>query len=131
MRYLIDLRQKQANFSEAISARELARQTAENTELQIKQAQETTRHGKTLMVFTVVTIISVRGTDKKQTDLLVWFVSLSLTLYQLPLSFLAAFFAINVDVFPWNENDNIELNYLLKYMCKQRHLPELSVEQLQ
>lgn len=64
---LIDLKQKQANFSEAISARELARQTAENTELQIKQAQETTRQGKTLMVFTVVTIIFVRATSIQQT----------------------------------------------------------------
>lgn len=77
LRHLIDLKQKQANFSEAISARELARQTAENTELQIKQAQETTRQGKTLMVFTVVTIIFVRGNDIKQTDLLMWFASLS------------------------------------------------------
>ena len=61
--------QKQANFSEAISARELARQTAENTELQIQQAQETTRQGKTLMVFTVVTIIFVRATNIPPTDL--------------------------------------------------------------
>ncbi|KAK7705778.1 hypothetical protein SLS63_014072 [Diaporthe eres] len=94
LRHLIDLKQKQANFSEAISARELAEQTAKNTTLQIKQAEETTRQGKTLMVFTVVTIIF------------------------LPLSFLAAFFAINVDAFPWNENDKISLNYLLRYMCK-------------
>ncbi|KAI7784489.1 uncharacterized protein LA080_009988 [Diaporthe eres] len=92
LRHLIDLKQKQANFSEAISARELAEQTAKNTTLQIKQAEETTRQGKTLMVFTVVTIIF------------------------LPLSFLAAFFAINVDAFPWNENDKISLNYLLRYM---------------
>lgn len=82
------------------------------------------------MVFTVVTIIFVRGTDIQQTDILMSFVSLTLTLYQLPLSFLAAFFAINVDVFPWDENDKIELNYLLKYMCKHWHLLELGVEQL-
>lgn len=62
LRHLIDLKQKQANFSEAISTRELARQTAENTELQIQQARETTRQGQTLMVFTVVTIIFVGGT---------------------------------------------------------------------
>lgn len=68
LRHLIDLKQKQANFSEAISARELARQTAENTELQIKQAQETTRQGKTLMVFTVVTIIFVRVTNIRKTE---------------------------------------------------------------
>lgn len=64
--HLIDLKQKQANFSEAISARMLARETAKNTQLQIKQndeiskqAEETARQGKTLMVFTVVTIIFV------------------------------------------------------------------------
>lgn len=45
----------------------LARATAKNTEQQIqqsedlrKQAEETARQGKTLMVFTVVTIIFVR-----------------------------------------------------------------------
>ncbi|KAH8774561.1 hypothetical protein F5883DRAFT_15667 [Diaporthe sp. PMI_573] len=97
--HLIDLKQKQANFSEAISARKLARETAKNTELQIKQseelskqAEETARQGKTLMVFTVVTIIF------------------------LPLSFMAAFFAINIDVFPVNEDGKLALDHVLKYM---------------
>ncbi|KAJ0115642.1 uncharacterized protein J7T55_010465 [Diaporthe amygdali] len=97
--HLIDLKQKQANFSEAISARMLARETAKNTQLQIKQndeiskqAEETARQGKTLMVFTVVTIIF------------------------LPLSFMAAFFAINIDIFPINEDGKLEFGYILKYM---------------
>ncbi|KAK2613268.1 hypothetical protein N8I77_000191 [Diaporthe amygdali] len=99
--HLIDLKQKQANFSEAISARMLARETAKNTQLQIKQndeiskqAEETARQGKTLMVFTVVTIIF------------------------LPLSFMAAFFAINIDIFPVNEDGKLEFGYILKYMRK-------------
>lgn len=71
------------------------------------------------MVFTVVTIIFVRGNSIKRTDLWNRFVSLPLIPHQLPLSFLAAFFAINVDAFPWDGNDKIPLNYLLRYMCKQ------------
>ncbi|KAF3761449.1 hypothetical protein M406DRAFT_74401 [Cryphonectria parasitica EP155] len=99
LKHLIDLKQKQANFSEAISSRKLARETAKNTELQIqqteemnKQALETARQGKVLMVFTVVTIIF------------------------LPLSFMATFFAINIDAFPVNEAGKLELGYILKYM---------------
>ena len=72
--HLLDLKQKQANFSEAMDARKQATDTAKQTklaaknskvtadQLQImtKQADETGRQGQTLMVFTVVTILFVR-----------------------------------------------------------------------
>ncbi len=72
--HLLNLKQKQANFSEAIDARKQAADTAKQTrlaaknskvtaeQLQImtKQADETGRQGQTLMVFTVVTILFVR-----------------------------------------------------------------------
>ncbi|KFZ08726.1 hypothetical protein V502_09205 [Pseudogymnoascus sp. VKM F-4520 (FW-2644)] len=59
---LLDLKQKQANLSEAQSSR--------------KQAEETAMQGTTLMVFTIVTIVF------------------------LPMSFLAALFALDITVFP-------------------------------
>jgi hypothetical protein len=68
------LKQKQANFSEAMSARKQAEETTEQTRLaadhsqvmahqlqiMIKQAEETRRQSQALMVFTVVTITFVR-----------------------------------------------------------------------
>ncbi|KFY97220.1 hypothetical protein V498_02182 [Pseudogymnoascus sp. VKM F-4517 (FW-2822)] len=59
---LLDLKQKQANLSEAQSARE--------------QAEATATQGTTLMVFTIVTIVF------------------------LPMSFLAALFALDITIFP-------------------------------
>jgi hypothetical protein len=50
--HLIDLKQKQGNFSEAFSARKQTESTA-------KQAEESAKIGKIVMVLTVVTIIFV------------------------------------------------------------------------
>ncbi|KAI0538285.1 hypothetical protein GGR58DRAFT_501435 [Xylaria digitata] len=36
----------------------------------------------------------------------------------LPLSFLAAFFAIEIDIFPVDENGKLGLDYVLKYLRK-------------
>ena len=71
IRDLLDLKQKHANAFEARFARD--------------QAAGTVRQGRTIMVFTIVTVIF------------------------LPLSFIAAFFAINVESFPHNEQGNPEL----------------------
>jgi len=74
LNHLLDLKQKQANVSEALSARKQAENTsrqaelaaghaergAEQAELAHKQAEETARQGKTVLVFTVITIIFVR-----------------------------------------------------------------------
>ncbi|EEH19036.2 hypothetical protein PABG_01355 [Paracoccidioides brasiliensis Pb03] len=103
---LLDLKQKQNNVSEALSARkqaetasdqakattELTERGLENANLARKQADETIRQGRTVLVFTVVTIIF------------------------LPLSFMAAFFAINLDAFPWNKGDKLPMDYVLRYM---------------
>lgn len=73
LNHLLDLKQKQANVSEALSARKQAENTthhAENAsesarksmglaELANEQSQETARQGKTVMLFTVITIIFV------------------------------------------------------------------------
>jgi Mg2+ and Co2+ transporter CorA len=78
---MLDLKQKHANAFEARFARDSAAGTA--------------RQGKTIMVFTIVTIIF------------------------LPLSFIAAFFAINVAEFPRDStsgNTNLPLGYVSKYM---------------
>ncbi|KFY00766.1 hypothetical protein V490_01213 [Pseudogymnoascus sp. VKM F-3557] len=80
---LLDLKQKQANLSEAQSSRIQAEQTLEQGVVMAEQAYRTTmqgkemaRQGRTLMVFTIVTIIF------------------------LPMSFLAALFALDITVFP-------------------------------
>ncbi|KAI0387550.1 hypothetical protein F5Y04DRAFT_240482 [Hypomontagnella monticulosa] len=75
---LLDLKQKQASIFEALEAR--------------KQAESNTQQGRTLMLFTVVTILF------------------------LPLSFMAAFFAINIDVFPKDDAGSLKLGYVLEYM---------------
>ncbi|OJD16063.1 hypothetical protein AJ78_03736 [Emergomyces pasteurianus Ep9510] len=103
---LLDLKQKQNNVSEALSARkqaenaskqakatkELTERGLKNAKLARRQADESIRQGRTVLVFTVVTIIF------------------------LPLSFMAAFFAINIDVFPWNKREKLPMNYVLRYM---------------
>ncbi|CAJ2502457.1 Uu.00g098510.m01.CDS01 [Anthostomella pinea] len=57
-----------------------------------EQAAENARQGRTLTLFTVVTIVF------------------------LPLSFMAAFFAINIESFSVNNNGKLGLGYVLKYM---------------
>ncbi|KAJ5774183.1 hypothetical protein N7457_009079 [Penicillium paradoxum] len=68
MNYLLDLKQKHANFIEAKAAR--------------NQAEETTDQGRTILVFTIVTIVFA------------------------PLSFLCSFFALNISAFP-HAGDNV------------------------
>ncbi|KAF7939003.1 uncharacterized protein EAE98_001339 [Botrytis deweyae] len=106
LNHLLDLKQKQANVSEALSSRKqmesstiqaaaankLAETSLKQTYIATEQAFESVRQGRTVLVFTVVTIIF------------------------LPLSFMAAFFAINIDVFPFNDDGKLPLDYVLKYM---------------
>ncbi|KAF8857958.1 hypothetical protein BDZ45DRAFT_421917 [Acephala macrosclerotiorum] len=75
---LMDLRQKHANLQEARSARQ--------------QADETSKQGNTIMVFTIVTILF------------------------LPASFMASFFALAISQFPRDPNSMLELHYVVKYM---------------
>ncbi|KAK7974381.1 hypothetical protein PG989_016229 [Apiospora arundinis] len=83
--YLLDQKQKRANYEGALASVSYAKQRAEI-------AAESARQGRTLTLFTVVTIVF------------------------LPLSFMSAFFAINIDVFPTNDDGKLELGYVLKYM---------------
>ncbi|EPE36603.1 Ankyrin repeat-containing protein [Glarea lozoyensis ATCC 20868] len=106
LNHLLDLKQKQANVSEALYARQqavestkqakrsldIANQGIKLQRLAQEQAVETARQGKTVQLFTIVTIIF------------------------LPLSFMAAFFTINIDIFPLDENGKLSLGYVLKYM---------------
>ncbi|OAP61529.1 hypothetical protein AYL99_03732 [Fonsecaea erecta] len=71
MNHLLDLKQKDANILEAAEAR--------------KQAAATTQQGRTIMVFTIVTIFCV----------------------QLPMSFLASLYALNIQSFPHDQSDNV------------------------
>ena len=87
IKYLLDLKQKQANISEALSARKQAENIADQSRIAAghakdgarqaelgveqsallveqaalagKQAEETARQGKTLLVFTIITIVFV------------------------------------------------------------------------
>ena len=120
--HLIDLKQKHASILEALAMRKQADILARHAEegaIQAREAKEQTgeaiKQGRTVLLFTVVTIVFVRlslvlpGTQETNVQ-------------QLPLSFMAAFFAINIDVFPVNENGKLDLSYVLTYMCKQRRL---------
>ncbi|OTA97352.1 hypothetical protein M434DRAFT_299245 [Hypoxylon sp. CO27-5] len=98
---LLDLKQKQASISEAFSARKQTENSAHYAQKQAEQAEETAKQGRTLLLFTVVTILF------------------------LPLSFMAAFFAINIDVFPKSATGSLELSYVLKYMRKLRSFKAL------
>lgn len=91
----------------------------EQLRLLTKQAEESDKQSKALMVFTVVTIVFVRyltGPGNKMVPLFPDF--LTLLHGQLPSSFLAAVFAINLDAFPLNEDGKLPLGYFLKFLCK-------------
>ncbi|KAF7885659.1 uncharacterized protein EAF02_004168 [Botrytis sinoallii] len=92
LNHLLDLKQKQANISEAESAHRQATESLELTRFAQVQADQSSQQGKTLMIFTVVTILF------------------------LPLSFVAAFFAIEMDKFPLDHNGKLPMSYVLKYM---------------
>lgn len=76
LNHLLDLKQKQANVSEALSARKQAENTSRQAELSAQhaaegvvqaelareQAEATAQQGRTVLVFTVVTIIFVCST---------------------------------------------------------------------
>lgn len=89
-----------------------------------KQAEESDKQSKALMVFTVVTIIFVGpshldGNCYFYGAVPMFFDSSADTVLhrQLPSSFLAAVFAINLDAFPWNEDGRLPLSYFLKFLC--------------
>ncbi|KAF7934808.1 uncharacterized protein EAE98_002853 [Botrytis deweyae] len=92
LNHLLDLKQKQANISEADSANRQATESLELARFAQVQADQGSQQGKTLMIFTVVTILF------------------------LPLSFVAAFFAIEMDKFPLDHNGKLPMSYVLKYM---------------
>ena len=75
---LLDLKQKQSNAFEARFARD--------------QASDTVRQGKTILIFTVVTILF------------------------LPVSFMAQFFTINISAFQRDASNNLTLGYVTKYI---------------
>ncbi|KAI0107804.1 hypothetical protein GGR51DRAFT_142245 [Nemania sp. FL0031] len=85
LRSLLDFKQKQASISGALSLVKYAKRNAQQT-------NEAASQGRTLTLFTVVTIVF------------------------LPLSFLAAFFAIEIDIFPVDDNGKLGLDYVLKYL---------------
>ena len=91
---LLDFKQKHANAIEARFAREQAeftagqsRLTSRQAELAARQGEIAARQGETIMVFTIVTI------------------------FFLPMSFIAAFFTINIADFP-----RLSLTYVSKYV---------------
>ncbi|KAH6708782.1 hypothetical protein BKA61DRAFT_557600 [Leptodontidium sp. MPI-SDFR-AT-0119] len=90
--FLVDLKQKQSNVLDSRSARIQTEESLKMTEQTVKMTKENKRQGKTLMVFTIVTIIF------------------------LPLSFMAAFFAINIAAFQRDEKGFLGLGYVSEIM---------------
>ncbi|KAK2761809.1 hypothetical protein FQN54_001639 [Arachnomyces sp. PD_36] len=82
--HLLDLKQKQSNLEEAISAR--------------KQAEDTARQGQYIFIFTVVTIIFVSVLYTFMLKPLV-----NPVYVQAPLSFMAALFALQISEFPHDD----------------------------
>jgi hypothetical protein len=95
--HLLDLKQKHANAFEARFARD--------------QAALTAHQGQTILVFTIGNIQLSRPTARKSNEYLV-------TIIFLPMSFIAAFFAINIEEFPRSSPNaqTLPLNYVAKYM---------------
>lgn len=130
----MDLKQKQANFNQALVSTNHAGAMKQQLRLLTKQAEESDKQSKALMVFTVVTIVFVGGLmgGGELPDLAAMSLTLGITLLttlrehqQLPSSFLAAVFAINLDAFPLNENGKLPLGYFLKFLCTYSLLPVL------
>ena len=97
---MLGLEQNEANISEAEETR--------------KQTDETIEQGRTLMVFTIITIVFVSN-----------FLTLNgtialLTIFQLPMSFLASLFALNITVFPHSGDDLVyEPKFIFSIICKR------------
>ncbi|KAH8810868.1 hypothetical protein F5884DRAFT_261802 [Xylogone sp. PMI_703] len=87
--HLLDLKQKDANIYEAVESRKQAEQTHVQAEQTRIQAEQTTKQGRTILVFTIVTIVF------------------------LPMSFLSSIFALNVRSFP---HQNGDLSYPSKWI---------------
>ncbi|KFA70940.1 hypothetical protein S40288_10226 [Stachybotrys chartarum IBT 40288] len=103
IRSLLKLKQQHASVSEAQSSRRQAeytsnqvsigtsynRKVARQLELARKQAEATSKQGRVILLFTVVTVVF------------------------LPLSFMTSFFTIELDVFPLNEDGRLGIGYVL------------------
>jgi hypothetical protein len=97
---LLDLKQKYAGVFEARYARE--------------QAVSASRQGHTIMVFTIVTILFVSLPSNSTAPVK----STNGVTVKLPMSFMAAFFAINVKEFPHANDGTLHLSWVLKYTRK-------------
>ncbi|KAH7303083.1 hypothetical protein B0I35DRAFT_485474 [Stachybotrys elegans] len=104
IRSLLKLKQQHASVSEAQSSRRQAeytsnqvsynRKVARQLELAPKQAEATSKQGRVILRFTVVTVVF------------------------LPLSFMASFFTIELDVFPLNKDGRLGIDYVLSIIYK-------------
>ena len=99
---LLSLKQAQGNVLEARSARQQAEATN-------AQAEETSRQGKTILLFTIITVFFVSIYEFLEYKRL-------LTMYQAPLSFLASFFALEIQGMK-DLSDEYTLGYIFKIMC--------------
>jgi hypothetical protein len=96
----MDLKQKQASLAESWYARAAARDTA--------------RQGKTVIVFTVVTILFVSiGEIESSTHNI-----LTMVIVKLPVSFITSVFTIEANTFPRDQDDKIPFEYAMKYISQ-------------
>lgn len=95
--HLLDLKQKNANLSEAVQAR--------------KQAEQSAQQGRTILVFTIVTIVFVSWELPSN-------ISNAYT-QQLPLSFLSSFYSLKIESFPRQGNDSLFPDtWIFSRICK-------------
>lgn len=101
LNFLVDLKQK---HNGAIDTRE-----------SLNMTKETTRQGRTVLIFTLTTIVFVSCSHSEHLQSA--FESEADT-PQLPLSFMTSFFALNISQFQKNSEGQLNLGYVAYIMCK-------------
>ncbi len=101
LNFLVDLKQKQNSVMDARES--------------LKMTKETTRQGKTVLIFTLTTIIFVSVALAHGCG---GHVSAKLTPWQLPLSFLASFFALDIKQFYTDDDGKLDLGYVSSILCE-------------
>lgn len=93
---ITDLKQKHNNHMETVTA--------------AQQAAASAKQSNAIVLFTVITIIFVWSQERRGNR------QVLANTTQLPISFMAAFFAINIDGFKLTKDGKLPLNYVIKYM---------------
>lgn len=79
----------------------------------VMDTKESLKQGRTVLIFTLTTIVFV-GISKSRATFLIE----ETDLLQLPLSFMATFFTLDISQFPTNAKGKLDLGYVSYIICK-------------